>query len=78
MSANRSHGYPMMAQPDGHAGSGGVGSSVAPKMSAEEIERRRQIEAILDQGDRDIAAGNGSDWSDVKQRMRERILARTR
>jgi hypothetical protein len=47
-------------------------------MSAEEVERRRQILSILEQGDRDIAAGNGRDWAEVKQRMRARILARTR
>ena len=63
----------MMAQgADGHAGSGSVA------MSPEEVERRRQILSILDQGERDITAGNGSDWADVKQRMRDRISARTR
>lgn len=66
----------MMAQADG--GSGGAGSASGTPMSAEEVERRRQILSILEQGDRDIAAGNGSDWGDVKQRMRERILTRTR
>jgi hypothetical protein len=40
--------------------------------------QRRQILTILEQGDRDIAAGHGSDWEDVKRRMRERIAARTR
>jgi hypothetical protein len=47
-------------------------------MTAAEAERRRQIGTVLDQGERDIAAGQGSDWSDVKQRLRERISARTR
>ena len=73
MSVNRSQGFPMMAQgADGHASSGGAA------MSPEEVERRRQILSILDQGERDIASGNGSDWADVKQRMRDRISARTR
>lgn len=78
MSANRSQGFPMMAQADGHGGSSSASSPSSTAMSAEEVERRRQIGAMLDQGDRDIAAGKGSDWSDVKQRMRARILARTR
>lgn len=63
----------MMAQgADGHVGGGSLA------MSPEEVERRRQILLILDQGERDIASGNGSDWADVKQRMRDRISARTR
>jgi len=66
----------MMAQgADGHIGSGGASAGA---MTPEEVERRRQILSILDQGERDIAAGNGSDWADVKQRMRDRISARTR
>jgi len=76
MSVNRSQGFPMMAQgADGHVGSGGA---AAVAMSPEEVERRRQILSILDQGERDIAAGNGSDWADVKQRLHERISARSR
>lgn len=78
MSANRSQGFQMMAQADGQGGSGGGGSASLPAISAEEVERRRQLLSILEQGDRDIAAGNGSDWSEVKQRVRARLLARTR
>ena len=63
----------MMAQgADGHVGSGGSA------MSPEEVERRRQILSILDQGERDIASGSGSEWADVKQRLQERISARSR
>lgn len=78
MSANRSQGFPMMAHADGHRGSSGASSSSSTAISPEEVERRQQIGAMLDQGDKDIAAERGSDWSDVKQRMRARILARTR
>lgn len=80
MSADRSQGYPMMAHAaDGHGTPGqGTGSPASTDGSPEEAERRRQILAILEQGDRDIAAGNGSDWSEVKQRIRERLAARTR
>ena len=63
---------------DGHGSSGTAASAAPPAMSPEEAERRRQIGTVLDQGERDIAAGQGSDWSDVKQRLRARISARTR
>lgn len=62
----------------GHGGSGGVGSIASTSMHPEEVKRRRQIQSILAQGDRDITAGNGSDWDEVKQRMRDRIAAWTR
>lgn len=80
MSAGRSQGYPMMARAaDGHGTSGkGTDSPVSTDGSPEEAERRQQILAILEQGDRDIAAGNGSDWSEVKRRVRERLAARAR
>lgn len=79
MSVNRSQGFPMMAHAaDGHGSSGGAASTNPPTMTAEEVERRRQILSILDQGDRDIAAGQGNDWSEVKGRMRDRISARSR
>lgn len=79
MSVNRSQGFPMMAHAaDGHGSSGTAASAAPPAMSPEEAERRRQIGTVLDQGERDIAAGQGSDWSDVKQRLRARISARTR
>ena len=65
------------AAADGHWPST-ASSPPAAKMTAEEAERRRQIGTVLDQGERDIAEGHGSDWSDVKQRLRERISARTR
>jgi hypothetical protein len=78
MSANRSEGFPMIAAAaDGH-GPSSSGSAPAATMTAAEVERRRQIGTVLDQGERDIAEGHGSDWSDVKQRLRERISARTR
>ena len=67
----------MAAAADGH-GPSGSGATAAATMTAEEAERRRQIGTVLDQGERDIAAGHGRDWSDVKQRLRERISARTR
>lgn len=65
------------AAADGH-GPSSSGSAPAATMTAAEAERRRQIGTVLDQGERDIAEGQGSDWSDVKQRLRERISARTR
>lgn len=65
------------AAADGH-GPSGSGSSPAATMTAKEAERRRQIGTVLDQGERDIAAGQGSDWTDVKGRLRDRISARTR
>ena len=77
MSVNRAQGFPMMAHAaDGQGG--GAAAAAPPAMSPAEAERRRQIGTVLDQGERDIAAGQGSDWSDVKQRLRERISARTR
>lgn len=63
---------------DGHGSSGGAVSTSPTAMSPEEAECRRQIGSILAQGDHDIAAGSGSDWSDVKQRLRERLSARAR
>ncbi len=79
MSANRSRGFPMMAKtPDGHGSAGG--SARTPSTTDEtrdEAERRQKIGAILEQGERDIAADNGRDWEDVKRRMRERLAART-
>lgn len=80
MSAGRSQGYPMMARAaDGQGSAGSAGNSARPTDGdTDEAERRRQILAILEQGDRDIAAGNGSDWSEVKQRIRARLAARAR
>jgi hypothetical protein len=69
----------MVAQgADGHGAVGGHVTASASKTHGPKEAERRQILAILDQGDRDIAAGNGRDWAEVKQRMRERIAARTR
>ncbi|WP_088741383.1 hypothetical protein [Haliangium sp. UPWRP_2] len=79
MSVNRAQGFPMMVHAaDGQGGSGGAVAAAPPAMSPAEAERRRQIGTVLDQGERDIAAGQGSEWADVKQRLRERISARTR
>lgn len=78
MSAGRSQGYPTMARaPDGQ-GSAGSARDTAPQPgdAASEAEDRRQIAAILEQGDRDIAAGSGSDWSEVKRRVRARLTDR--
>jgi hypothetical protein len=81
MSAKAAVQYsPMLAKVvDGHGGDGGPAPATSAQAGTpEEAERRRQILAILEQGDRDIAAGNGRDWDDVKQRMRDRIAARLR
>ena len=80
MSAKAAQYSPMLAKlADGHGSAGEVSpATTSTVMAAEDIERRRQILAILEQGDRDIAAGNGRDWDDVKQRMRDRIAARMR
>lgn len=39
-------------------------------------ENRRRILAMLEQGERDIAAGRTTDGAEVQRRMRERIAAR--
>lgn len=41
----------------------------------DETERKRQIGAILDQADRELAAGVGPDLADVQRQMRERLEA---
>lgn len=80
MSAKAARYSPIVAKAaEGQGSAGGpVPADPAPDAAAEEAERRRQILAILEQGDRDIAAGNGREWDEVKQRMRDRIAARMR
>lgn len=63
---------------DGQSGSGSAGPTDSLPIYAKEIERRRQIESLLEQGDRDITDLNGCDWVEVKQRMRDRVAAWTR
>lgn len=61
------------------ARAGGIApAATSAGSAADDSERRRQSLAILEQSDRDIGAGNGRDWEDVKQRMRERCAARMR
>jgi hypothetical protein len=79
MSATPAPKYPILAKvADGAAGGTQARPAPAPDGGADEAERRRQIQAILDQGDRDIAADKGRDWDEVKRRMRERVAARSR
>ena len=75
MLPDRSRGLPMLA----HAADGSTGAGSAPSARTptdDEAERKRQIGAILDQADRELAAGVGPDLADVQRQMRERLRAR--
>jgi hypothetical protein len=76
MSAKAAQSSPSLAK----LADGGMSAPMATteEGASVEAERRRQIRAILEQGDRDIAADNGREWDEVKQRMRDRIAARMR
>lgn len=74
MSPARSAGFPMLA----HAADGSAGASSTPSSRTpdDEAERKRQIGALLDQADRELAAGVGYELADVQRQMRERLRAR--
>lgn len=76
--------YPMLARPaDGSSQSGGAAApSSAPYpvppswRITDPAESERRLDALLEQGERDIEAGRTIDSADVQRLMRERIRAR--
>lgn len=74
--------YPMMARPadGGSSGNGSKSSQAYPVppswQVADAAEDEARLTALLDQGERDVAAGRTTDSAEVQRRMRERIQAR--
>jgi hypothetical protein len=78
MLPNPSRNFPMLAHAaDGASGSSSTSSARSPQPD-EEAEAKRQIGALLDQADRELAAGIGYELSEVQRRMRERLRDRER
>jgi len=86
MSANRSQGYPMMAQPaDGHSGGGSRARSTPASEDADPGEGtlgpvppplptdpkvRAELIARLDRGIAEAQTGRGVDWEELDRRTR--------